>query len=846
MSTPETPEKKHPPALLQMYVIKRNGNRAPVDFEKVNRRLTALAKYPTQLYVNASFVAQQTVAQIVQDVKTTVLDEHAANIAIGMSEIHADFQRLAARIAISNHQKNTAKNGDSFSGAMEVAYRNVTANGTKAPRINAKLYKFVQQHKQALNQMIDYSRDFRFSYFGFTTLLDRYLLKRSGPRDLVAARPQDYVVERPQDAWLRCACALFMNRKVLHDTTCLPTIKLMYDLFSLGKMTLATPTIANLGTQSENLLSCFLTAGGDSIDEPGGIFDLVKNTGTISKGAGGVAFWWDLRHIGAEVKGTGGVSNGMESFLAIMGSTALAVDQGGKRKGSFAHYLEPIHPHFPKWCVHKRQVGTPLGALFYGAWIPDLFMEALEKDLDWYFFDPVDYPEIYQAYGDKFRELYNKGVATGKTYGSPMKARSIWKLLLDTQIETGVPYIMFKDACNLKSNQRNLGVIKSSNLCTEIVQVSTPQKYSCCCVASMCLPEYARVEHTDCKHEADEPHVASCTRKFTFDYLKLASDTGLMVLALNQVIDINAYPVKETAANVETRPLGIGEQGLADVFMMMRVPFTSQPARAVNKIISESLYFGALRTSCDLAKTHGPYVGFAGSPLSQGEFQWDMWKVEEKDLCGLFDWAQLRKDIMQHGVYNSLLISLPPTASTSHIQGNNECFEPYTGMIYNRKTLSGTFTIINHHMVRHMTELGMWDKKMQEDILKGENGSIQHITRLPQEFRDVYRTVWEYKTKDLIDMSRDRAPFVDQSMSDNRWIKAPTFAKLTSMHFYAWRKGLKTGCYYVHSMSKSKPTVFNVDAADAIVAAAATTNIDIKFLSQDRVAVCTDGECCKG
>lgn len=825
----------------QMTVIKRNGMKEVMTFEKVNKRISYLNKYPCRLRSNYAIVANKVTAELTDGIKTTIIDEHAARVANEMGVYNSHYQVLAARIAISNHQKNTARYGDCFSGAMEACYRNKSIHGGKdAPRISQELYKFVQLHKNSLNKMIDYERDFNFSYFGFSTLVDRYLLKASGPRDTVESRPQDYAIERPQDMWMRVACSLHRNRVSPADPSVLPLIKQTYDLLSEGYIMHATPTLYNAGTTREQLLSCFLCAGGDSIEDQGGIADLLKNTMTISKYSGGIGFWWDLRHDGAEVKSTNGISRGMIPFLKQMEAAAIAVDQGGKRKGSFAHYLEPIHPVFPKWLELRLQTGY-VNKLFYGAWIPDLFMEAVESDKDWYFFDPVDFPEIYNAYGEEFRKLYDLGVAKGLNHGKPVKARKLWETMLQTQTETGMPYMLFKDACNAKSNQKNLGIIKSSNLCTEILEVSSPTQYACCCVAAICLPKYVTVAYDECMHETDEDHNKNCKRTATYDYKALARNTGVMVVNLNRVIDINFYPVKETKQNnLDTRPLAIGVQGLADVFMDFRIPFTSAKAKQMNKWIHEAIYYGALRESCNQAKIHGPYIGFEGSPFSQGIFQWEMCGIKESELSGMFDWASLRRDVMTYGVRNSLLTSRPPTASTSHIQGNNECFEPYTDMFYVRKTLSGEFIVINHHMINHMTEFGLWNDEVRNELIAGR-GSVQDIKSLPADFKEIYQTVWEYKGRDLIDMAADAGAFVDQSSSLNQWVADPDFGKLTSMHFYSWKKGLKTGMYYLRSLSQSKSVQFSESAKTA---AAIEVPKDFKILKNGKVAICNKEEGC--
>lgn len=802
----------------QMYVKKRSGELELVNFDKVNLRISWLNSHPTQLRVNAVFVSQKVILEIKNGIETKMLDEYACQVANDMGHIHPDYQILAARIAISNHQKNTS---DCFSNAMDTCYRNKTHTGRPAPRINSLVYKFVQMHKDELNAMIVYERDFQFSYFGFFTLLDRYLLKRSGPRNLMAMRPQDYVIERPQDLWMRVACAIHMNRLDVKDKSVLPEIRELYDLLSQGYLMLATPALYNAGTECEQYVSCFLTAGHDSID---GIFDLNKNLAKISKHSGGVGFWWDLRSEGTDVKKTNGISGGMIPFLDILGKTAVAVDQGGKRKGSFAHYMEPMHPEFPKWLELKRPTGSGrIRELFYAIWAPDLWMKAVENDQLWYFFDPSEHPVLYSLWGKEYEAEYARLVAAKKYHGEPVKARMLWDEFIKTDVESGMPYLLFSDACNAKSNQKNLGKIRSSNLCTEVIEFSSPEEYACCVLGSMCLPKYVENKY-DCKDCKE--HTSECKSVPVFNHDKFALAVKVMVRVLNKIIDINFYPVEETRrSNKRHRPLSIGEQGLADAFKKMRMPFTSPEARKLNKEIHETMYFAALEASCELAKTLGPYSTFkAGSdpvfgkwedsPMAKGQLQFDMWGVEEKSLSGRHNWQQLRKAIKEHGVRNSLLIGLMPTASTSQIQGNNECFEPYTSNMYVRRTLSGEHTMINHHLINDLIEHKLWNTDLRKQLIRDE-GSVQALD-IPKWMKDLHEIVWEMDSKTLIDMQADVAPFICQSMSANRWIKNPTLSRLSSMYFYAWKQGLKTGKYYLHSQSKSKAVAFGASAGDAV------------------------------
>lgn len=794
-----------------IYVVKRNGQKEIADFSKVDARLNYLNSRPYQLLVNASFVSQKVREQITDGISTKKLDEFASEIASNMGDINPEFQKLAARISISNHQKNTS---DCFSGAVETCYRNRTIKngvlGDPAPRVNAKFYKFVQIHKDTLNRMIDYQRDYDLSYFGFTTLLDKYLLKRSGAKEEIAERPQDFAIERPQDMWMRIACAIHMNRSDLEDTSVLSAVQETYDDLSLGRIMHATPTLYNMGTECEQALSCFILGGADSSES---ILRVITNSGIISKFSGGVGWWWDLRAGGTEVKKTNGTSGGPIPFGGIMERTALAFNQGGKRNGSFAWYLEPHHPDFMQWAKLKRknEEGS-LPGLFFATWASDMFMRCVEEDRMWYFFDVTVCPKLYNSYGAEYEQEYERAVEARLYTGEPVKARTVMLEICTTQSETGMPYMLYKDAINEKSNQKNIGIIKASNLCTEIMEVSTPDEYACCCVAAVCLPKFVRDCDCDTTVEVDgiteTAHRMGCNGRRRFDFDALAARAAVLVRNLNKVIDINFYPVEETrASNLRHRPLAIGVQGLADVFAMLKYPFTSDCARELNKQIFESLYYGALRESCNLARVDGPYETFEGSPFSEGILQWHMWGLNESDLMGYWKWSELIEDIMTYGTRNSLLTSLPPTATTSQIQTNNEAYEPFTDNMYVRKTLSGEFTVINRHLIADLTELGLWNPSLKAELIR-DRGSVQNLN-IPQDVKELYRTVWELDGDMLLKMDAERAPFIDQSMSSNRWMKNPTAKKLMGLHHKAWKLKLKTGMYYLRTMSASKAKQFS-------------------------------------
>jgi ribonucleoside-diphosphate reductase alpha chain len=706
-------------------------------------------------------------------VTTVELDNLAAETAATMTTRHPDYAKLAARIAISNLHKVTSK---SFSNTMKRLYTYVDPKtGQNAPLISKETWRVIKEHAAELDEAIIHDRDFSYDYFGFKTLERSYLMKIDGK-----------TVERPQHMLMRVAVGI-------HGED-IPAAIETYNLLSEKWFTHATPTLFNAGTPKPQLSSCFLlTMKEDSID---GIYDTLKQCAKISQSAGGIGLSiHNIRAKGSYIKGTGGTSNGIVPMLRNFDMTARYVDQGGgKRKGSFAIYLEPWHADIFDFLNLKKNHGKEeLRArdLFYALWIPDLFMKRVENNEMWSLFCPNEAPGLADVYGEEFERLYEKYEREEK-YRRQVKAQDLWFEILEAQIETGTPYMLYKDAANRKSNQKNLGTIKSSNLCTEIMEYTSSDEVAVCNLASIALPKFV-------------------TDEGTFDHHKLYEITKVVTRNLNKVIDINYYPIEEARrSNLRHRPIGIGVQGLADTFIQLRMPFDSEEARRLNEDIFETIYYGAMEASMELAKAHGPYETFKGSPVSKGIFQFDMWGVTPKS--GRWNWEQLKRDVKQYGVRNSLLIAPMPTASTSQILGNNECFEPYTSNIYTRRTLSGEFIVVNRHLMKDLMELGLWNETMRQKLIAA-NGSVQNIPEIPQNIKDIYKTVWEISQKVIIDMSADRGAYICQSQSLNIHITNPNFGKLTSMHFYAWKKGLKTGMYYLRSTAAADAIKFTVDKA---------------------------------
>ncbi|HZG00821.1 MAG TPA: ribonucleoside-diphosphate reductase subunit alpha, partial [Chitinophagales bacterium] len=713
-------------------------------------------------------VARKVIEGLYDGVTTTELDNLAAETAAMLTSKHPDYALLASRIAVSNLHKNTQK---SFSNTISKLYHYIDPiTNQKAQLIADDVYEIIMKSADLIDSSIIYDRDFGFDYFGFKTLEKSYLLKMNG-----------LVAERPQHMFMRVAVGIHKEDVEAAIET--------YNLMSERWFIHATPTLFNAGTPKAQMSSCFLlTMKDDSID---GIYDTLKQCAKISQSAGGIGLSiHNIRATGSYIKGTNGTSNGIIPMLRVYNDTARYVDQGGgKRKGSFAIYLEPWHADIYDFLNLKKNHGKEemrARDLFYAMWIPDLFMKRVESNGDWSLFCPHEAPGLADCYGAKFEALYTKYEKENKQRKT-VKAQDLWLTILESQIETGTPYILYKDACNEKSNQKNLGTIKSSNLCTEIMEYTSSDEVAVCNLASLALPRFV----IDGK----------------FDFQRLFDVTTVITKNLNRIIDYNYYPVEEARrSNMRHRPIGIGVQGLADAFILLRMAFDSEEAAQLNRDIFETIYFASLTASNDLAKRDGHYETFPGSPASKGELQFDMWGVTPSTR---WDWASLKESVKTHGIRNSLLLAPMPTASTSQILGNNECFEPYTSNIYSRRTLSGEFTIVNKHLLKDLVRLGLWNNQLKEKIISA-NGSIQNIAEIPQELKDLYKTVWEIKQKVIIDMAADRGAFIDQSQSLNLFIQAPTTSKLTSMHFYTWKKGLKTGMYYLRTQAAAQAVQFSV------------------------------------
>ena len=757
-----------------MYVLKRDGRKEPIMFDKITARIKKLC-YSFNPLVDPVRVAMRVIEGLYDGVTTSELDNLAAEIAATMTTTHPDYASLAARISVSNLHKNTIK---SFSETMKDLHDYVNPiTGKKASLISDEVYKVIKKNAEELDSKIIYNRDFGYDYFGFKTLERSYLLKINGQ-----------IVERPQHMLMRVSVGIHLDDlEAVTDT---------YELMSKKYFTHATPTLFNSGTPKPQMSSCFLlTMQDDSID---GIYDTLKQTAKISQSAGGIGLSiHNIRSTGSYISGTNGTSNGIVPMLRVFNDTARYVDQGGgKRKGSFAIYIEPWHSDIFDFLDLKKNHGKEemrARDLFYAMWLPDLFMKRVEKNAKWTLMCPNECPGLYDCHGDEFDKLYLKYEKQSKGRKT-IKARELWEKILESQIETGTPYMLYKDSANRKSNQKNLGTIRSSNLCTEILEYTSKDEIAVCNLASIALPMFVE--------------------KGEFNHQKLYDVTVRVTKNLNKVIDRNYYPVKEAEnSNFRHRPIGLGVQGLADAFIKLRMPFTSEKAKELNQDIFETLYFAALNASVEESKKDGPYKTYKGSPISKGEFQHNMWGVEDKELSGRWNWGKLRKDVLKHGVRNSLLVAPMPTASTSQILGNNECFEPYTSNLYTRRVLSGEFIIVNKHLLKDLVELGLWNEDMKQELMRS-NGSIQDIKQIPDELKELYKTVWEMSMKDIIDMARHRGYFIDQSQSLNLFMEGATMSKLTSMHFYAWKSGLKTGMYYLRTKSAIDPIKFTLEKKD--------------------------------
>jgi len=752
-----------------MFVIKRNGKKESVKFDKITARIEKLCYGLDRRFVNSIDVAKKVIEGLYDGVTTTELDNLAAETAASLTVKHPDYALLASRIAVSNLHKNTIK---SFSATMQLLFECKDGKtGKHVPLLADDIWEIIQQHAELLDSTIIYDRDYGFDYFGFKTLEKSYLLK-----------VDNKVVERPQHMYMRVAIGI-------HKEDIDSAIK-TYHLMSERWFTHATPTLFNAGTPKPQMSSCFLlTMKDDSID---GIYDTLKQTAKISQSAGGIGLSiHNIRATGSYIGGTNGTSNGIIPMLRVFNDTARYVDQGGgKRKGAFAIYLEPWHADVFEFLDLRKNHGKDemrARDLFYAMWIPDLFMQRVEAGGDWSLFCPHEAPGLPECWGEEFEKLYTQYEKEGRARKT-IKAQDLWFAILDAQIETGTPYLLYKDSSNRKSNQQNLGTIKSSNLCTEIIEYTSPDEVAVCNLASLALPRFVS--------------------NGTFDHQKLYDVTYEVTKNLNKIIDGNYYPVEEARnSNLRHRPIGLGVQGLADVFILLRLPFESGKAKQLNKEIFETIYFAAMTASKDLAKLQGPYETFAGSPASKGIFQFDMWNVEPTLR---WDWYRLKDEVVKYGVRNSLLVAPMPTASTSQILGNNECFEPYTSNIYVRRVLSGEFVVVNKHLLKDLVELNLWNDDMKNKIIF-HNGSIQQIEEIPADIKEIYKTVWEIRQRNIIDMAADRGAYICQSQSLNLFVETPSASKLTSMHFYAWKSGLKTGMYYLRTQAASQAVQFTVE-----------------------------------
>ena len=797
-----------------MYVLKRDGRKEPIMFDKITARVRKLC-YGLNELVDPIKVSMRVIEGLYDGVTTSELDNLAAEIAATMTTTHPDFAKLAARISVSNLHKNTKK---SFAETMKDLYLYVNPrNGKESPLISDEVFKVITENADVLDSTIIYNRDFGYDYFGFKTLERSYLLKINGQ-----------IAERPQHMLMRVAVGIHLDD--------LEAVIETYELMSKKFFTHATPTLFNAGTPKPQMSSCFLLAmKDDSID---GIYDTLKQTAKISQSAGGIGLSiHNVRATGSYIAGTNGTSNGIVPMLQVFNDTARYVDQGGgKRKGSFAIYVEPWHADIYEFLDLKKNHGKEemrARDLFYAMWIPDLFMKRVEANEDWTLMCPNECPNLFSNHSEAFEALYLKYEAENKGRKT-VKARDLWEKILESQIETGTPYMLYKDAANRKSNQKNLGTIRSSNLCTEIMEYTSPDEVAVCNLASIALPMFVK--------------------NGTFDHKELFRVTKRVTRNLNRVIDRNYYPVKEAEnSNMRHRPIGLGVQGLADAFIMLRLPFTSDEAKVLNQEIFETLYFAAVTASMEMAKEEGVYSSYEGSPISKGEFQYNLWGIKDEELSGRWDWAKLRKDVKKNGVRNSLLVAPMPTASTSQILGNNECFEPYTSNIYTRRVLSGEFIVVNKHLLEDLVALGLWNENLKQELMRA-NGSIQHIAVIPQDIKELYKTVWELSMKDIIDMSRQRGYFIDQSQSLNLFMEGANYSKLTSMHFYAWKSGLKTGMYYLRTKSAVDAIKFTLDntqkkevpisvavAADAAMMSAkpdtAAIKVDVTPITQQEVDI---------
>lgn len=787
-----------------MQVVKRSNKRESVSFDKVTARINKLCYGLNSKFIDPIEISKKVIQGLYDGVRTTDLDNLAAETSATMAAKHPDYAILAARIAVSNLHKNTEK---SFSLTMEKLYNYIDPKtGQSAGLISDETINVIRKHADELDSAIIYDRDYSFDYFGFKTLEKSYLLRMDGE-----------VVERPQHLLMRAAVGIHAeNIEAAIET---------YTLMSEKWFIHATPTLFNAGTPKPQLSSCFLLSMTD--DSIPGIFETLARCAKISQSAGGIGISvHNVRAKGSYIKGTGGTSNGIIPMLKVFNDTARYVDQGGgKRKGAFAVYLEPWHADIFDFLDLKKNHGKEemrARDLFYAMWIPDLFMERVKENGKWSLFCPNEAPGLHDCYGGEFEALYHKYEEEGRARKT-INAQDLWFSILESQIETGTPYILYKDACNIKSNQKNLGTIKSSNLCTEILEYTSPDEVAVCNLASISLSKFV---------DGD---------KLVFDFDKLHDITKVITRNLNRIIDINYYPVPEARnSNFRHRPIGIGVQGLADAFILMRMPFDSPEAVKLNKEIFETIYHAAVEESCNQAQINGTYETFKGSPASQGILQFDMWGVTPSTR---YDWDALKEKVKSIGLRNSLLLAPMPTASTSQILGNNECFEPYTSNIYTRRTLSGEYIIVNKHLLKDLTRLGLWNDELKQKLMAA-NGSVANLPEIPADLKALYKTVYEISQKVIIDQAADRGAYICQSQSLNLFVENPNFGKLSSMHFYGWQKGLKTGMYYLRSKAAVDPIKFTLDEQHQRVQAGkvdATNEQEVMDLPEGTVCTMEEG-----
>jgi ribonucleoside-diphosphate reductase alpha chain len=763
-------------SLTEMRVTKRNGELQDVSFDNILERVKKLGQ-EAGIHINYSSFVMKVIDQLYDKIPTAKIDELAAEQCASLSTNHLDYAIMSARIIISNHQKNTDNN---FKNVMKGLYEFKDVHNNSYSLVSKLLWDFTNLYSDEINSMLDYNRDFLIDYFGFKTLERAYLFKNG-----------EKVVERPQHMWMRVAIGIHADLNISNKEESLRLVKETYDLMSQKFFTHATPTLFNAGTPRSQLSSCYLIAmEEDSIE---GIYNTLKDCALISKYSGGIGLHiHNIRSKYSHIRGTNGKTDGLVPMLRVFNNTARYVNQSGKRNGSFAIYLEPWHADIEDFLELKKNHGDEeLKArdLFYALWISDLFMERVKNNAKWSLLCPNECPGLSDVYGDKFNELYIKYETEGNVR-KVINARELWFKILDAQMETGTPYILYKDACNLKSNQQNIGTIKSSNLCTEIIQYSDNKETAVCNLASIALPAFVNEELK------------------TFDYNKLHEVTKVVTNNLNRVIDVNFYPTEKTKnSNLRHRPIGIGVQGLADAFVLLDIPFHSEQAKEINKHIFETIYHAALERSNEIAILEGSYSSFEGSPASQGILQFDMWNVTPS---ARYDWVTLKESIKNNGLRNSLLVAPMPTASTSQILGYNECFEPFTSNLYSRRTLAGEFVVVNKYLMKELISLGLWNEQIKNNIIANK-GSVQQLTILSEHLREKYKIVWEMPMKHLIDMAADRGAFICQSQSLNLWLEDPTYNSLTSMHFYSWKKGLKTGIYYLRRKAKHQAQQFTIE-----------------------------------